>query len=160
MDAEVQKLMLCLVFQITMFSTLETLSRDDEAILVWHWQQLCLLTLVMQGLRGLCTKRPRRLWAHDRGLHRPGFFDQNLLGSFNTREFKARMRMDVSSFEYLCCTLAPMLQRQNTNMRAAIPIQVKVAVAISRLATGNSMQSTANLYKIGLSTNQLAVSQF
>ena len=45
-------------------------------------------------------------------------------------------------------------------MRAAIPVQVKVVVSILRLATGNSMQSIAYLYKIGLSTSQVAVSQF
>ena len=70
------------------------------------------------------------------------------------------MRMDVSTFEYLCSTLAPCLTTQDTSMRLAVPIQVKVAVSISRLATGNSMQSIADLYKIGLSTSQLAVSQF
>ena len=45
-------------------------------------------------------------------------------------------------------------------MRLAIPVDVKVAVAISRLATGNSMQCIADLYRIGLSSSQLAVSQF
>lgn len=68
--------------------------------------------------------------------------------------------MDVSIFEFLCSSLAPMLQRQDTNMRAAIPVQVKVVVSISRLATSNLMQSIADLYKIGLSSSQLAVSQF
>ena len=48
--------------------------------------------------------------------------------------------MDVSTFEYLCSTLAPDLQRQDTRLLLAIPVQVKVAVLISRLATGNSMQ--------------------
>ena len=100
------------------------------------------------------------MWAHDRGLHQPGSFDQNLLGSFNAREFKGCMRMDVSTFEFLCSTLAPILQRQDTNMRVAIPVQAKADVSISRLATSNSMQSIADLYKIGLSSSQLAVSQF
>ena len=68
--------------------------------------------------------------------------------------------MDVSTFEYLCSTLAPSLTRRDTNMRLAVPVQVKVAVAISRLATGNSMQSIADLYKIGISTSQVAVSEF
>jgi hypothetical protein len=45
-------------------------------------------------------------------------------------------------------------------MRDAIPVQVKVVVAISRLATGNLMQSIADLYKIGLSTSQVVMSQF
>ena len=134
--------------------------RYEGAVLVWQWQQLCAVTVAMRGYRRLLAARPRRLWAHERGLHRTGFFDQNLLGSFNAREFKGRMRMDVSTFEYLCSCLAPCLQRKDTAMRLAVPVQVKVAVAISRLATGNSMQSIANLYKIGLSTSQLAVSQF
>ena len=68
--------------------------------------------------------------------------------------------MDVSTFEYLCSTLARFLHKQDTNMRSTIPVQIKVAVSISRLATGNSMQSIAYLYRIGLSTSQLAVSQF
>ena len=45
-------------------------------------------------------------------------------------------------------------------MRSAVPVQVKVAVVISRLATDNSMRTIADLYRIGLSTSQLAVSQF
>jgi hypothetical protein len=49
---------------------------------------------------------------------------------------------------------------QDTNMRSVVPVQVKVAVSISRLATCNSMQNIADLYRIGLSTSQLAVSQF
>ena len=56
------------------------------------------------------------------------------------------MRMDVSTFEYLCSTLAPDLQRKDTSMRLAIPVDVKVAVAISRLTIGNSMQCIADLY--------------
>lgn len=68
--------------------------------------------------------------------------------------------MDVSTFEFLCSSLATFLQRHDTNMHYAVPVQTKVVVAISRLATGNSMQSIADLYRIGLSTSQLAVSQF
>ena len=83
-----------------------------------------------------------------------------MLGSFNAREFKGRMRMDVSTFEYLCSILAPDLLRQDTSMRLVIPVQVKVAVSISRLATGNPMQCIADLYRIGLSSSQLVVSQF
>ena len=85
------------------------------------------------------TRRLIRLWAHDRGLGQPGFFDRNLLGSFNSREFKTRMRMNFSTFEYLCSTLAPSLQKQDTNMRPTIPVEMTVVVAISRLATCNTM---------------------
>ena len=66
--------------------------------------------------------------------------------------------MDVSTFEFLGSSLATFLQSHDTNMRYAV--QIKVVAAIFRLATGNSMQSIANLYRVGLSTSQLAVSQF
>ena len=67
------------------------------------------------------------------------------------------MRMDVFTFEYLCSILALLLQRQDTNMRLAIPVQFNVDVSISRLETCNSMQSIADLYRIGLSTSQVAM---
>ena len=65
--------------------------------------------------------------------------------------------MDVSTFEYFCSILAPDLQRRDTNMCLAIPVQVKVVVSISRLASGNSIRCIANLYMIGLSSSQLAI---
>ena len=68
--------------------------------------------------------------------------------------------MDASSFEYLCGIFAPELQRRDTNMCLAIPVQVKVVVSISRLASSNSMRWIADLYKIGLSSSQQAVSEF
>ena len=70
------------------------------------------------------------------------------------------MRMDVSTFEYLCSTLAPDLQKKDTRMRLAIPVQVKIAVAITRLASGNSVQCIADLYRIGHSSANIAVSEF
>ena len=118
------------------------------------------MTLALHGFKLWSGRRQRRLWAHERGLHQPGFLDQNVLGSFNAREFKGRMCMNVLTFEYLCSTIAPDLHKRDTNMRLAIPVQVKIVVSISRLATGNFMQCIADLYMIGLSLSQLVVSQF
>ena len=155
-----KKLVILFIFQLSLFSTLECISREEERIFLWHWQQIQCVTLALHAFLLRSGRHPRRLWAHDRGLHKPGFFDQNLLGLFNAREFKARMRMDVLTFEYLCTTLARDLQRRDTSMRLAIPVQVKVAMSISRLATRNSMHVIADLYRIGLSSSQLVVSQF
>ena len=160
MDPDVKKLVILLIWQLSLFTTLECISREEERIFLWHWQQIQCLTLALHAFKLRSGRHSQRLWAHDRGLHKPGFFDQNLLGSFNAREFKGRMRMDVLTFEYLCGTLAPDLRRQDTSMRLAIPVQIKVAISISRLATCNSMQVIADLYRIGLSSSQLVVSQF
>ena len=160
MDPEIKKLAMLLMFQLSLYSLLECMSMGETAIFLRHWQHLCCMTLALHGFKRCSGRGRRRLWAHDRGLFKPGFFDQNLLGSFNSREFKGRMRMDVSTFEYLCGYLAPDLQRRDTGMRLAIPVEVKVAVSISRLASGNSMQCIADLYRIGLSSSQQAVSEF
>src|ERR1700738_3161390 len=127
MDPDVKRLITLLIFQLSLFATLECICREKEAILLWHTHQIGLV-LALHGIRTWSGRAQRRLWAHDRGLHKPGFFDQNLLGSFNARKFKGRMRMDVSTFEYLCYTLTPDLQRRDTRLRLAIPIQVKVVV--------------------------------
>ena len=160
MDSKVKKLVILLMCQLSLWLTLENLERDADVIALWHWQQMYHTTVALLGSRPMLARRPRRLWAHERGMGEPDFFYRNLLGSFNAREFKAQMRMDVSTFEYLCSSLAPALLKQNTNMRQAIPVQVKVAVAISRLVTSNSIQTIADLYRIGMPTSQLAVRQF
>ena len=160
MDPNIRKLVILLLLQLSFYNIVESICSGYERVLLWHWEQLGFLALALHDLKLRSGRHQRRLWAHDRGLHKLGFFDQNLLGSFNAREFKRRMRMDVSTFEYLCSTLAPDLQRQDTSMHLAIPVQVKTVVSISRLATGNSMQCIADLYRIGLSSSQLAVSQF
>ena len=104
MEPDVQRLLLFLIFRLTMFSALETMSTD----VVWHSQQLCSMALALQGLMRLRGRQQRRLWAQERGLHQPGFFYQNLLGSFNAREFKGRMRMTspllsiCAVFSYRC----------------------------------------------------------
>jgi hypothetical protein len=100
---------------------------------------MCHVTVTVQGLRRVLARRPRRLWAHEREMGEPGFFDRNPFSSFNAKEFKTHMRMDFSTFEYLCSTLAPSLLKQVTNMRSVIPVQVKVVAAIFRLATYNSI---------------------
>ena len=137
-----------LILQLSLLTTLECICRDNEAVLLWHWQQLGCLTLALQGFKLWSGRQQRRLWVYDRGLHKPGFFDHILLGSFNEREFKGRMRMEILTFEYLCKTLAHNLQRQDTRLRLAIPVQMKVVVSISKLATCNSMQCIADMYKL------------
>ena len=133
MDPDIKKLAILLIFQMSVLSTLKCMARDETMIFLGHWQQLCCMALALHGFKRCSGRGRRRLWAHDRGLFKPGFFALNLLGSFKSREFKGRMRMDVSTFEYLCSILAPDLQRRDTNMRLAIPVQVKVVVSIFRL---------------------------
>jgi hypothetical protein len=86
--------------------------------------------------------------------------DQRLLGSYNEREFKARMRMSRVTFTYICSTLAPLLQKCSMVMGDLIPAESRVAIATSRLATGDCMQSIADKYRVGFSSSQKIVSEF
>ena len=87
MDTDVQRLIILLFLQFTLFCTMESLDRDEGVISMWHWQQMCCMLIMVHGFMLGHVKRPRRLWAHVRGLGQPGFFNRNLLGSFNAREF-------------------------------------------------------------------------
>ena len=131
---DVYKLVILLIFQLSLFTTLECISRDEKKIFLCH----C-LTFALYAFKLWSGRHPRCLWAHERGLFKSRFFDQNMLDSFNARKFKERMRMNVSTFEYLWSTLTPDLQRQDTSMCLAIPVQVKVVVSILGLTTCNSM---------------------
>ena len=160
MDPEIKNPTFLFIFHMSLFCTLEGMGLKEIAISLGHWQQFCCMTLALHGLKRCGGRGRRQLWAHDRSLFKPGIFDHNLLGSFNSREFRGKMRMDVFNFEYLCNNLAPELQRRDMNMHLAILIQVKVDVGITRLASGTSMQCIADLYRIGLSSSLQVVSEF
>ena len=80
MDPDVRKLTLLLVLQLSLLTILECFSIENELVLLWHWQQLGCLAVELHRVKLWSGRQRRCLWAHDRGLHRPGFFDQNLLG--------------------------------------------------------------------------------
>ena len=46
----------------------------------------------------------------------------------------------------------PRLAKQNTQLRRAIPVEKRVAIAIWRLSTGNSFRSVAKTFAVGKST--------
>ena len=73
MDSEVHNLLLLLLFQLSMYCTLESVTGEEGMISIWHQQQLWCMTLAMYGVKTLRGHRPPRLWAHDKGLRQPGF---------------------------------------------------------------------------------------
>jgi hypothetical protein len=109
MDSEVHNLLMLLVVQFIVYCALEAMSGADGVIEVWRWHQIRSMNLALRILKKMHERRPRRLWAHERCLRKSEFFYQNLFGSFNAREFKMRLRVDVSTFEFLCSSLVPLL---------------------------------------------------
>ena len=52
--------------------------------------------------------------------------------------YKNYLRMDAATFEDLLQRVAPIITKQDTYMRAAIPAGERLAVTLRFLATGNS----------------------
>ena len=70
------------------------------------------------------------------------------------------MRMEQATFMFICSSVVPYMQRVDMRMRHAIPLETRVAIAISRLATSHGMQMIVDFYEVGLSTSQKIVLEF
>ena len=55
-------------------------------------------------------------------------------------------------FEKLVNLLRGSLEKRNTHFRKAIPVKMCVAVALGRLANGNSFRTTSKTLAVGKST--------
>ena len=68
------------------------------------------------------------------------------------RQWKDDFRMSRKTFESIVEIVRPRLQKQYTQLRNAILIEKRVAVAIWRLATGDSYRAVGKTFRIGKST--------
>ena len=68
------------------------------------------------------------------------------------RQWKDDFRMSRNTFESIVEIVRPRLQKQYTQLRNAILIEKRVAVAIWRLATGDSYRAVGKTFRIGKST--------
>ncbi|XP_047221207.1 protein ANTAGONIST OF LIKE HETEROCHROMATIN PROTEIN 1 isoform X1 [Girardinichthys multiradiatus] len=67
-------------------------------------------------------------------------------------EFLRNFRVSRESFSYICRSLAPILQKKNTNCRLCLPVDKRVAVALWKLATNTEYRSVSNLFGVGIAT--------
>nr|CAH7736148.1 unnamed protein product [Callosobruchus chinensis] len=56
--------------------------------------------------------------------------------------------MSTAHFEILLEKVAPAIQRQDTNMRSAIPAKIKLDVTLSFLATGSSYRMLSHMFRV------------
>ena len=66
--------------------------------------------------------------------------------------WKFDFRMNGLNFEKLVDLVSLRLEKHDTQMRRAIPIERRVAVALWRLSTGNSFHTASKTFAIGKST--------
>ena len=108
--------------------------------------------LTQTPLFGLQIRKARTVWAHFR---RELWFGR-MLNNFGDPNFdqhwRSDFRMTLPTFTRIVQLVRPMLEKQDTQLRKAVPIEKRVAVAIWRLSTGNSFRTIAKTFAIGKST--------
>ncbi|XP_069597387.1 uncharacterized protein [Ranitomeya imitator] len=93
--------------------------------------------------RNTRAKRQRRMWTRQWLQKRYQLSHMGLIRELkenNPHDFKNYLRMSEDSFNVLLEAVEPYIRRQNTRMRAAVPVDERLAVTLRFLATGRSMQ--------------------
>ncbi|KAJ8442829.1 hypothetical protein Cgig2_016295 [Carnegiea gigantea] len=98
---------------------------------------------------GSSLTHQRRLWVRDRSK---AWWDKCNKPEFSEEEFRKWFRMGKSTFELICEELNSVVAKEDTALRAAIPVKQRVAVCIYKLATGEPLRLVANRFGLGVST--------
>jgi len=84
---------------------------------------------------------------------RPQYWFENLLNSNALNMWwKENFLVTRETFHFICTAVAPVIQRKDTILRAAIPVETRTAIGLWRLATGDSYRSCGLMFGIAKST--------
>ena len=90
----------------------------------------------------------RNIWAQPR-CHA---WWQHVCDNWTERDWLLNFRMRRTTFHILCDSLHPKLTRQDTTYRQAVPVELRVAICLWRLATNLELRSLSHLFGVGLSS--------
>jgi hypothetical protein len=88
------------------------------------------------------------------------FCDVYLLASYNDKMFKSRMRLSKAIFHNICSELAPVLQKIGSHLNAPLPLHLKVAAVLYKLAHGVTNPVVSDLFGIGTCTVSVILRDF
>lgn len=106
------------------------------------------------GLLVMLT-REREVWEYPR----PPSWYETTLPNLPESFFKANFRVSRATFLYIVSVCARM-QRQDTNMRPAIPLHKRVAIGMYRLATSAEDRTVGNLFGVSRSSVSIIFREF
>ncbi|KAG6485679.1 protein ALP1-like [Zingiber officinale] len=91
----------------------------------------------------------RRLWVKDRSRD---WWDHYNNPDLPEEEFRRAFRMSRATFDFLCDELGSAVAKEDTALRAAIPVRQRIAVGVWRLATGEPLRLVSRRFGLGIST--------
>ena len=74
-----------------------------------------------------------------------------ITASWSNLEWKRNFRVSKTTFQHLCSELSGCIQRSST-VRAAIPMEKRVAIALWRLGTNVEYRTISHLFGVGVLT--------
>lgn len=138
---------------IAIYELLKEPSMHNDECIVQTWLHVTECMARSVRLRKIANRRRghehRQAWAYPRPQ---GFVKCYLLSAYSASMFKRRLRVSKETFHYLCGSLAPFMQKKTTNFRVPVSIEDRVAIALSRLATGDGLLGLGDTYGCAKST--------
>ncbi|PWA23147.1 hypothetical protein CCH79_00001919 [Gambusia affinis] len=104
--------------------------------------------MVVMIMSTLYRRQQRTIWVQPR----PSTWWETVSSSWDEVDWKKNFRMTKTSFLCLCDILRPCLTRQHTNFRSPLPVELRVAICLWRLATNLEYRAISRLFGIGIST--------
>uniref|UniRef100_A0A8C3PC11 Putative nuclease HARBI1 n=1 Tax=Chrysemys picta bellii TaxID=8478 RepID=A0A8C3PC11_CHRPI len=98
----------------------------------------------------------RRFWARETSTE---WWDHIVMEVWDDEQWLQNFRMRKATFMGLCEELAPTLQCKDTRLRAVLPVEKRVAIAVRKLATPDSYRSVANQSGVGKLTVGIVLMQ-
>jgi len=103
--------------------------------------------IVLKNVRKKREKYRRSIWVKDYLKSRNSRIMRDL--EFNEDVlFKNFTRMSKTNFYTLLGIVEPMIAKQNTRFRESVPAEMKLAITLRYLATGDSFMSLTYLFKV------------
>ena len=89
-----------------------------------------------------------------------GYSVFNLSASYNDIIFKQQFRMTNETLNFLCQQLAPSIFTSDSKWRKAVPVDTKVAIALTRLASKSPLYIVVDTFGVGVSTVHKIILEF
>lgn len=114
---------------------------DDNILL----SGICAAYLVIRNSRKKRTKR--KFWIRGYYNNRSNVIMRELREDKDIL-FKNFTRMSEKNFDRLLKLVTPIITKQSTQLREAIPSEIKLAITLRFLATGDNLMSLSYLFKV------------
>lgn len=112
-------------------------------------QKRSLMMLLAQSTGSCSCPFPTRVWT---SIENTDWWERVVMCEFQPADWLEKFRMSKETFFFLCGKLKLRLSRQDTQLRPALPLEKRVAIALWRLATNVEYRTISKLFGVGRST--------